>query len=107
MATRVVDGPDENWLSIRELAKEIGIEETAIRERLKAKPPRFPQPKSFGRKRLWSWRVVLWWELKSEFEPEEGEAESLETENLEHDLTAPSRAKPRQTSFRDKPAEDG
>ena len=66
MATRTLDGPEQDWLDIADLVRITRLSETTIRRMIKA--GRFPAPFAISPQgRMWSWEVVIWWRMTVQF----------------------------------------
>jgi len=65
MASRVVDGPDENWLSAAQVRRELGgISNGTLRKLIQA--GEFPSPLEVvpGGMKMWSWEDVVYWHMR-------------------------------------------
>lgn len=57
---RLVDGPEQSWLSARQVAAYLGIGQTLFKELLAS--GEFPAGVAFGRQAIrWSWLTVVAW----------------------------------------------
>lgn len=62
MATRTIDGPEENTLTMEDLEKLMGLSESAIRRLIKG--GLFPEAAKIpNSKPKWLWTDIVWWQL--------------------------------------------
>lgn len=77
MAARTVDGPDKDWLDMRDMAHLTRLSESTIR-RLVAEGT-FPPPRHISSgTRMWHWSDYLYWSLRVQIfgQPAGGEDET-------------------------------
>lgn len=68
MAARTVDSTDLDWLDMHDLTRWLRMSESTIRRLIAS--GEFPQPLEItSGTRFWSWRDVLYWQLRVEIRP--------------------------------------
>lgn len=95
MASRVVDGPSENWLSAAQVRKELGgISNGTLRKLIQS--GEFPAPLEVvpGGMRMWTWDDVVYWRLRVD-----------RRDRLKGEILEAGNVKPRHST--DKPRQSG
>jgi excisionase family DNA binding protein len=68
VAARTIDGPERNYLTIEQVAEQVGMSKSTVRRLIAA--GRFPRAaKLTGGTSKWTWRQVVFWQLYIEMRP--------------------------------------
>lgn len=68
MAVRSIDGPEKDWLDMADLTKLLRLSESTIKRLVDS--GEFPSAlEPTPGTRMWSWRDVLYWQLRVEMRP--------------------------------------
>lgn len=93
MASRTVDGPEDDWHDWASVIAITGLAKNTIRRLMGA--GEFPRPREVtpGGMRRWSWRDLLYWELRIECRDRLKPENSESPEVPQHTPSVPQRPK--------------